>query len=248
MGRKFLLLMIGGSLAFVYSSAQDAYPPSVRMKVEDMSRYTLEEKASNDKMYALAVPGNGYGYAEDIRMQSYLQEDKEDYWFISAKTNLLFVAALTLNLGVEISPWPHWSLDIPVWYSPYNITEDRCLRLLAVQPEIRWWPESFAKGHFIGLHSHVAGFNVAINDNGRYQDPNKALWGFGVSYGYKCPLGKAKRWGIEFTLGVGFARYSYDAYRNWENGPLFKSGSGTYWGLTRAGINLSYTWNIRKKR
>ena len=114
MERKFLLLMIGGSLAFVYSSAQDAYPPSVRMKVEDMSRYTLEEKASNDKMYALAVPGNGYGYAEDIRMQSYLQEDKEDYWFISAKTNLLFVNKLrsvcffmTFRWLILITWWLH---------------------------------------------------------------------------------------------------------------------------------------------
>lgn len=58
-------------------------------------------------------------------------------WKIAVKTNLLFDVLLTANLGVEISPWTHWSLDIPVWYSPYNITSTRNIRLLAVQPEIR---------------------------------------------------------------------------------------------------------------
>lgn len=50
-------------------------------------------------------------------------------------------------------------------------------------------------GHFIGLHTHVAGFNVAINDKARYQDPNHALWGMGLSYGYAFSWGKDNRWG-----------------------------------------------------
>lgn len=50
---------------------------------------------------------------------------------IAIKTNLLFVAALTANLGFEAELWPHWSIDLPVWYSPYDITSTRKLRLLA---------------------------------------------------------------------------------------------------------------------
>lgn len=133
---------------------------------------------------------------------------------IAVKTNLLFVAALTANLGFEAELWPHWSIDLPVWYSPYDITSTRKLRLLAVQPEVRWWPGAVMNGHFIGLHTHVAGFNVAINDKARYQDPNHALWGMGLSYGYAFSWGKDNRWGIEFNIGVGFAEYDYDAYRN----------------------------------
>ena len=44
---------------------------------------------------------------------------------IAVKTNLLFVAALTANLGFEAELWPHWSIDLPVWYSPYDITSTR---------------------------------------------------------------------------------------------------------------------------
>ena len=168
-------------------------------------------------------------------------------WLIAAKTNLLFDAALVANLGIEISPCTHWSLDIPVWYSPYNITSRRNIRLLAVQPEIRWWPEEALRGHFIGLHTHVAGFNIALDDYARYQDPNHALWGLGLSYGYALPLGRAQRWGLEFPLGAGFAKYRYDAYRNRENGQKFASGSDCYWGITRAGITLSYKWDLSRK-
>lgn len=168
-------------------------------------------------------------------------------WKIAVKTNLLFDVLLTANLGVEISPWTHWSLDIPVWYSPYNITSTRNIRLLAVQPEIRWWAKEAMNGHFVGLHTHVAGFNIALNDYARYQDPNHALWGMGLSYGYALSLGKSRHWGMEFNIGAGFAKYKYDAYRNWDNGPKFKSGSDCYWGITRAGVTLSYKWNLSRK-
>jgi len=168
-------------------------------------------------------------------------------WKITVKNNLLFDAVLVANLGVEISPWTHWSLDIPVWYSPYDISPTRHIRLLAVQPEIRWWPKEAMAGHFVGLHTHVAGFNIALNDYARYQDPNHALWGLGLSYGYAMQLGKSGHWGLEFTLGAGFAQYQYDAYRNENNGQKFKSGSDCYWGITRAGVTLSYKWTFSRK-
>lgn len=162
---------------------------------------------------------------------------------MAVKANMIFAASLIANVGFETELWPQWSIDIPVWYSPYNLFESsRKIRLLAVQPEIRWWTKSVMDGHFIGLHTHVVGFNVALNDNARYQDPNTPLWGIGGSYGYTKSFGRNDRWGIEFNLGVGFAAYKYDAYKNWKDGPKFDSNSGVYWGITRAGITISYKW------
>ncbi len=188
---------------------------------------------------------------DDLRSPNFLlatiNEPQSIRWKIAVKNNLLFDAVLVANLGVEISPWTHWSLDIPVWYSPYNISSTRNIRLLAVQPEIRWWSKEAMNGHFVGLHTHVAGFNIALNDYARYQDPNHALWGLGVSYGYAMTLGKSAHWGLEFTLGAGFAQYHYDAYRNASNGPKFRSGSDCYWGITRAGVTLSYRWTLLRK-
>lgn len=169
-------------------------------------------------------------------------------WHLAVKSNLLVLAATVANVGVEVELWPHGSLDIPVFYSPYDITPTRKLRVLATQPELRWWPGLVMQGHFVGLHTHVAGFNIAVNDKGRYQDPNHALWGMGVSYGYALSWGASKQWGVEFTLGVGFAEYDYDVYRNRPGGPLFESGSDWYWGITRAGISLSYKWAFSREK
>ncbi|MDO4789432.1 MAG: DUF3575 domain-containing protein [Porphyromonas sp.] len=160
------------------------------------------------------------------------------FWAI--KTNALYLGALIANIGFEIELGEKWSLDLPVWYSPYDYTPTRKIRLLATQPELRFWLKNAGEGNFFGLHSHIVGFNVAINDNGRYQDPNRALWGLGLSYGYAMHLDKKKRWSLEFNIGAGFAKYDYDVYRNWINGPKFKSGNNLYWGITRAGISFSY--------
>ena len=174
--------------------------------------------------------------------------ERPDTWFIAIKTNGLFATALTANIGAEIEIGRQWSFDFPIYYSPYDITPERKLRLLAIQPEVRWWTKEAGEGHFLGLHTHVAGFNIAINDNGRYQDPNHAAWGIGLSYGYQMALGRKERWAVEFNLGAGFAEYSYDAYRNWENGPRYHSGKGWHWGITRAGISFSYKWFKQRKR
>ena len=162
--------------------------------------------------------------------------------FIAAKTNLLVGAATVANLGFEIELGRKWSLDVPVYYSPYNITPTRKCRILATQPEVRFWPAKAGSGHFIGLHGTVGFFNIAINDHGRYQDPDSPAWGCGLGYGYALNFGANKNWGLEFNLGLGVVKYKYDVYYNRENGQKFDSGEGWWWGPTRAGITLTYKW------
>ena len=119
--------------------------------------------------------------------------------------------------------------------------------MFAIEPEVRyWWGESLVKGHFVGLHVPVAGFNVQLNDKYRYQDPNRALWGVGVSYGYAMPLGKSN-WGVEFTIGVGYMNIKYDVYEGVYNGKLLRTETLNYFGPTRLGIDFSYRIDLKKK-
>lgn len=161
--------------------------------------------------------------------------------FIAVKTNLLGDAALCANLGVEIGLWRHWSLDVPVWYSPYDITNGWRIRLLATQPEVRYWLKDTGEGHYFGVHATVAGFNVSMGGDYRYQDPNHAAFGAGIGYGYAFHLDKSRRWSMEAQIGAGYIGYEYIKYHNTgRNGAEVSRGKGTYWGVTRAGFAVAY--------
>lgn len=168
---------------------------------------------------------------------------------MSIKSNVLEDAMLLANIGFEFRITPRISFDVLGHYSPYNYFKgDRKIRVFAIQPEVRyWWGESLVKGHFIGLHVPVAGFNVQMNDKYRYQDPNHAIWGLGVSYGYALPLGKRDRWGVEFTIGVGYMDVKYDVYEGRHNGKYLRTEQRDYWGITRLGIDFSYRINLKKR-
>ncbi len=162
--------------------------------------------------------------------------------FVALKTNLLFAALLTANLSVEAQISKHFSIDVPVYYSPYDITDKLRFRLLATQPEVRYWPREAGEGWYCGAHATVAGFNVSTPSSSRYQDPNRAMWGVGIGGGWAHNFGANKEWTIECNLGVGYLNAHWDAYRNWHNGPKYDKGSFRYWGITRAGVSIGYKW------
>lgn len=170
--------------------------------------------------------------------------------FLALKNNLILDCALAANIGFEAELWKKTSLDIPFVYSPYDIrVPDRKIRLLGIQPEFRYWlGKKAGEGHFVGMHGALLGFNIALNDRGRFQDPNYALWNAGIGYGFSWNFGASKRWAIEANIGVGYAEYKYDSYRNWNNGARYESNmADNYWGITRAGITIMYKWYLPRK-
>ena len=77
-----------------------------------------------------------------------------------------------------------------------------------------------------------------MDDKTRYQSPD-GFYGAGLSYGYVLPIGK--RWGAEFTVGVGYVHAKYDKYYNIPNGACYAKGlHHNYWGLTRVGVSVVY--------
>lgn len=166
--------------------------------------------------------------------------------FVALKTNLAALGLLVANIGAEFSFGNGFSLDLPFYYSPYDITSTFRVRILGTQPEFRYWfrHEWPGEGHFVGLNGSVAGFDISFPGNKlRFQDPERALWGVGLSYGYALNFGKHKKWGLEFNLGVGYMNYKYDTFLNQYNGRLLRTSTTQhYWGITRVGINLTYKW------
>ncbi len=165
--------------------------------------------------------------------------------FIAIKTNLAAYIPLIFNVGVEIPIGNHFSIDLPIYYSPYTVFNDYSFRVLMTQPEFRYWITSPLKGHFFGLHAMGGWYNAAWNSTTRYQDADgdTPFYGAGLSYGYALNLND--KWGFEFTAGFGYARFEYDMFFNIDNGAKYDTRKIDYWGPTKLGVNLVYKLNVK---
>ena len=131
----------------------------------------------------------------------------------AVKSNLLYDATATINLGVEVGLAKKWSLDLSGNYNGWKFGDEARMKHWLVQPEARYWLCEKFNGHFFGLHAHYADYNVGglkflskNMENHRYQGN---LYGAGLSYGYQWLL--SDRWSMEAVLGIGCLLYTSDA-------------------------------------
>lgn len=174
--------------------------------------------------------------------------------FISLLLALLPIAparAVTTEISTDVIPWNFRimnaelgfgvsdaiSVGVPVYYAPWFAWKRHAVRVLALQPECRWWPARRQRGHFLAAHITVAWYNVRWGDY-RYQDTSRPALGGGLTYGYRIPLGD--RWGVEFMLGLGVINTRYDRFHNIENGRRIDTRNTTYFGPDRLSISFSY--------
>ena len=168
---------------------------------------------------------------------------------VAIKTNLLYDATATVNLGVEVGLAPKWTLDLSGNLNAWNHDENTKWRHWMAQPEARYWFCDRFSRHFIGFHALGGQYNFGgIKNNISFLGTNfKELtdkryqgWalGAGVAYGYAFILGK--HWNLELELGVGYAYLDYDIFSCAGCGRNIGSGNHHYFGPTKAAINLVY--------
>lgn len=170
------------------------------------------------------------------------QEEKKDPYLpvFALKTNALYLATTTPNLGLEFGLSKKFTLDISGNYNPWTFSDNKKLKHWLVQPELRYWTCERFNGHFFGIHGHYAEYNVGgIKQLGlkdyRYQGN---LYGGGISYGHHWILGN--HWSIEAEIGVGYAHLDYDKYRCEKCGTKIKEDTKDYWGPTKVAISFIY--------
>lgn len=170
---------------------------------------------------------------------------------VALKTNLLYDATATANLGVEVGLAPKWTLDVSGNLNAWTVKEHYWKHWLA-QPEARYWFCERFQGHFIGLHALGGQFNFG-NISGlpdflgthlsQLKDHRFQGWGVGagVAYGYAWAL--AKHWNLEAEIGLGWIYTRYDVYPCTTCGTKQHSGkSHNYVGPTKAAVNLVYVF------
>lgn len=156
------------------------------------------------------------------------------------KTNVLYGATLTPNLGVEVALSRKLTIDVSGNYNPWTFSDGKKFKHWMVQPELRYWLCERFGGHFFGIHGFVGEFDAggieALDlDGKRYKGDG---FGGGISYGYHWILGK--RWSLEGTIGVGYARFDYKKYVGDNYDIQVQDTDKNYFGPTKIGLSIIY--------
>ena len=80
---------------------------------------------------------------------------------VGIKTNVLMDITKTINLGAEIGLSKKSTLDLYANYNPWEDSNNKMFKMLAFQPEYRYWFCDRFNGHFIGIHAHGGIYQVA---------------------------------------------------------------------------------------
>ena len=166
------------------------------------------------------------------------------------KTNVIYDATATINLGVEFALAPKTTMDISGDLHPWVLPNGWRLTHYLVQPELRFWLKERFQGHFFAVNVLGATYNAGnIRNNfhimgrdmsalGRYRVEGIA-YGAGLAYGYAVRV--AKRLNVEMEIGLGYIGAEFDAYRLGEKESLYAQNStAQYFGPTKGALNIVY--------
>ena len=109
-------------------------------------------------LFATLLTGLGSALA-----QTPLHTDKGAIWAL--KTNAVYWATTTPNIGAEVRLAPKWTLEAEVGLNPFTGKNDdgsygKSLKHFRLHPEVRYWfCEAFYK-HFLGLHIPYLIYNI----------------------------------------------------------------------------------------
>ncbi len=171
---------------------------------------------------------------------------------VALKSNLLYDATLSPNLGIEIGLAPRWTLDVSGNFNLWTVGNGHKWRHWLIQPEARYWFCQRFAGQFVGLHAIGMQYNLGkldlpftfLGTNFRnLKDRRYEGWGVGagVAYGYAWPL--SRHWNLEAEFGFGWIWTKNDAYPCAECGTrLLKGKVHNYVGPTKLALNLEYVF------
>lgn len=190
---------------------------------------------------------------------SHLQAAPREYRYgeeFHFKINSAVLPLAVANAAVEIDIAPHWSLNIPVYYSGWDYFKSTIkFRTFTVQPGVRYWPCcSDGDGLFVEGHFTCAYYNLALDGKYRFQDRDgkHPSLGPGIAIGYRIPLGAKKGdWRMELSIGGGYFELDYDRFTNTSSsrkGSLAGSYKKSYFGIDQINISFIYTFRIGGSR
>ena len=167
------------------------------------------------------------------------------------KTNVLYDATATANIGVEVGLAPKWTLDISGNLNGWSKNEETKWKHWMVQPEARYWFCDRFSRHFLGVHAITGAFNFGgLNNNisflgtdfSRLQNQRYQgyAYGGGIAYGFAFML--SEHINLELEAGIGYMYIDYDIFDCGNCGRRIGDGNHHYVGPTKAAVNLVFVF------
>lgn len=175
---------------------------------------------------------------------------------IGVKTNALYLATSTPNIGLEYAFADRFSLELEGGYNPWTLDGDRNMKAkhFLVSPEVRYWFCEAFNGHFIGINANYTLFNLSGVDVPAVFFPSARSamvledlknrrsegWAAGAGLTYGCVWPIARRWNLECTVGLGYWYTDYDKFESRKCGLFQEHVSHGAFGPTALGISFIY--------
>jgi len=167
---------------------------------------------------------------------------------VALKTNLLYDAATTPNIGLEVGLDKKSTFQVFYGLNPWKFgsgNDQKYLKHWIVNPELRYWFCQRFNGSFVGVHAFggqydATNIKMPLGWWKELQDHRFEGWyvGGGVSYGYQWVI--SRHWNFEAALGLGAAYIKYQKFGCGECGRKLEDGHKTYIGPTKAALSLLY--------
>lgn len=178
---------------------------------------------------------------------------------VALKTNLLYDATTTPNLGIEVGVGKRSTLQLFYGLNPWSFNSDtkgeQKVKHWLLMPEYRWWTCANMSGLFFGIHAMGGQFNAGNVDlpipGTFFSGDNLATkvkdsrvegtyLGGGLTIGYQWIL--SRHWNLEAEVGAGYNHVWYDEYPCSECSKKLGDGSTNYVGMTKLGLSLMYVF------
>lgn len=167
----------------------------------------------------------------------------------AVKTNVMYWATATPNIALETRMARKWTAELSVGYNPFTFSDNKKLKHIAIQPEVRYWLCSPYEGHFFGMHLIYSHYNAGgidvpfglFSNLKRYRFQGD-LGAAGIGYGYSWML-PGNHWSIEAEIGLGVGITKYGKYECATCGSKVADEKKTFFMPTKAALSVVY--NIR---
>ena len=177
---------------------------------------------------------------------------------VGVKSNALYWATATSNLGFEFALGERWTFELEGGYNPWTLNAEKNMKVKhwLVSPEVRYWFCNSFQGHFLGINGNYAQYNIGSlpfsvppvffnlsSDAPGAPDLRSSRiegWavGAGLTYGYAFPI--ARRWNMELTAGFGWWYTNYNQYESRTCGLFQQEASKHVLGPTALGVSFIY--------